>query len=168
MKRPAFLTLFLLTGAVTALAAQEQQNDKKLQQKQQPDSKAADLLANVAKNMKAAEERLKQQDPGDTTRKIQRDIVDDLEELIKQNEKSKSGAKSSKKMQSGAKNSGEKSSQKQQGADKQEGAQEKDGQKPEEKDGHGKAKGAEDDAVDDDRFRVEFVGGTQQLEQIRM
>jgi hypothetical protein len=48
------------------------------------EDKSKELLERVAKNLEAAEDRLKQRDPGDKTRDIQADIVKDLDELIKQ------------------------------------------------------------------------------------
>src|SRR5262245_25524139 len=93
-----FVTFALLSAGVTALAAREQPpgNDRK-----GPADAAPDLVARVAKNMQTAEKRLRDTDPGDETRKIQRDIVDDLEEMIKQNAKSQGGggSKSSKQQQ---------------------------------------------------------------------
>jgi hypothetical protein len=50
------------------------------------DSKAKELLGRVAKNMGASEDRLKNQDPGAETRKIQDQIVKDLDELIKKSQ----------------------------------------------------------------------------------
>lgn len=42
------------------------------------------VLERINKNMKASEDRLKNKDPGDSTRQIQKDIVKDLDSLIKQ------------------------------------------------------------------------------------
>jgi hypothetical protein len=52
---------------------------------------SAEIMARIAKDMKSSVERLDQTDPGDVTRKIQGDIVDGLDELIKQNTKSQGG-----------------------------------------------------------------------------
>jgi hypothetical protein len=46
-----------------------------------------EILARIAKNLEAAEDRLKNQDPGKQTSKIQGDIVKDLDELLKQQQK---------------------------------------------------------------------------------
>jgi hypothetical protein len=50
-----------------------------------------DTVARVAKDMQAAEQRLGKSDPGDETRKLQRDVIDGLDDLIKQNTKPQSG-----------------------------------------------------------------------------
>ncbi len=87
MNQPRILSLLSVLAVAAALAAQEpQQGDK-----QAGDKGKEDAAARVAKNMKAAEERLKMADPGDVTRKIQRDVVDGLDEMIKQNDKSQGG-----------------------------------------------------------------------------
>jgi hypothetical protein len=93
-----FLALALITGLTVAQERPPQKKDKK-----EPDDKATNLVARVAKDMQAAEERLKKTDPGDLTRKVQRDVVDGLEELIKQNSKqdNESGSGKSGKMQDG-------------------------------------------------------------------
>jgi len=102
MKMPhAFLTVALLAGLTAALAAQQPPPENKNQK--EADYSSKDILARVAKDFQAAEERLKKIDPGDVTRKIQRDIVDGLDELIKQDSKSQAGAGdgASNKMQGG-------------------------------------------------------------------
>jgi hypothetical protein len=43
-----------------------------------------ELIARLHKNMDASEDRLAKRDPGDATRDIQKDILKDLDELIKQ------------------------------------------------------------------------------------
>jgi hypothetical protein len=100
--RLPFLTLALLTGLAAALAAQEQQPAGK--DKKETDDKARDTVARVAKDMQTAEQRLKKTDPGEVTRKIQRDVVDGLDELIKQSgspQGGSGGGKSSKKQDAG-------------------------------------------------------------------
>jgi hypothetical protein len=42
-----------------------------------------EILARLAQNLEAAEERLRQQDPGEQTRRLQEQIVKDLDELLK-------------------------------------------------------------------------------------
>jgi hypothetical protein len=150
MNHPPVLRLLLVMAVGTTLAAQEPQQgqggkgdavDKGKDQQ--------DLAARVAKNMKASEERLKKTDPGDVTRKIQRDIVDDLDEMIKQNDKSKGGSgksgQRSKRNQSGGQTGGDPSS----GLDKQP-SNPKDGQRDdargqENDKEHGTAKGGNKD-----------------------
>jgi hypothetical protein len=157
MKHPCLFALALATALATALCAQDQPppgkegGGKDEVKKGDKADKARDIIANVAKNMKAAEERLQQKDPGDVTRKIQRDIIDDLDELIKQNAKSAGGgsSKKSSKDQGGSKD-GKKDNQNkkdQGGKDQQPGG--KDGQQDSKMgdDGDnqtGKAKGRED------------------------
>jgi hypothetical protein len=93
MKTPrTFWSLVVLTALAATVAGQDQPPPDKDKGKG-PDDKSADLVSRVAKNMQAAEKRLKDTDPGDETRKIQRDIIDDLDELIKQNKKGQSGSK---------------------------------------------------------------------------
>jgi hypothetical protein len=53
---------------------------------QGPDEQTKELLARVAKNMETSEDRLKKQDPSEKTRKIQDQIVKDLDELIKKSQ----------------------------------------------------------------------------------
>jgi hypothetical protein len=85
------------------------------------EDKTKDLLARVAKNMEAAEDRLKNQDPGDQTQKIQDDIVKDLTELLKQQQKQQqqqqSSSSSSSSQSKGSK--GSKSAQNQKGSKSQ-------------------------------------------------
>jgi len=83
------LSLALLTSLVAALTAQDRLPDAKDKKDQIDTSK--DVVARVAKDMRSAEERLKKNDPGDLTRKIQRDVVDGLDEMIKQTSKSQGG-----------------------------------------------------------------------------
>ena len=45
-----------------------------------------EIVARLHKNMQSSEERLAQKDPGDGTREIQKDILKDLDELIKQSQ----------------------------------------------------------------------------------
>jgi hypothetical protein len=45
-----------------------------------------ELVTRLHKNMQASEDRLGQKDPGDATREIQKDILKDLDELIKQSQ----------------------------------------------------------------------------------
>ncbi len=90
MKLPRlFLMLAVLAGVASALSAQDQPPPAK--DKKEPDAKADNVVARVAKDMQVAEDRLKKADPGDVTRKIQRNIVDGLDELIKQNSQSPNG-----------------------------------------------------------------------------
>jgi len=144
-----FVTFALLSAGVTALAAREQPpgNDPK-----GPADAAPDLVARVAKNMQTAEKRLRDTDPGDETRKVQRDIVDDLEEMIKQNTKSQGGggSKSSKQQKAGQqKNAGAKggSNDPKQGPKGAAGGAEKDGDPKagEDQGNHGQAKGGKDE-----------------------
>ena len=58
----------------------------------EPDGKdaaeeAKEALARAAKNMRASQERLARRDPGEGTRQIQRDILQDLDSLIKQSQR---------------------------------------------------------------------------------
>ena len=80
------LTVGLALVLATALTAQDPQPSAKKKA-----AEPTDVVARVAKDMQSAEDRLKKTDPGDVTRKIQRDIIDGLDELIKQNTKSQSG-----------------------------------------------------------------------------
>jgi hypothetical protein len=132
MKRPVFWTFLLITAAATALAAQEQQPagnkqeqpgaDKK-DDKKQPVDKTKEIMTRLAKNLAAVEELLKKPDPGDETRKLQRDIIDDLDELIKQQSKSQGGGGGAKSKKDQQKQDGSKGGQK----DKNDNS--KDGQK---------------------------------------
>jgi hypothetical protein len=152
MNSTRLLSLFFVTALAAAVAAQEPQpGDKKAGDDKGKEQQ--DLTARVAKNMKAAEERLKKSDPGDATRKIQRDIVDDLEEMIKQNEKAQGGGGS--KMVKKWKMDQGKSEQSQKGSkdQPQEGQQgeQKQGNEPADKD-RGKAKsGNKDDGQGKDK-----------------
>ena len=98
-----FVLLVFAVALASTLAAQERQPAAK--GKKEPVAESADAVARVAKDMQVAEDRLKKADPGDVTRKIQRNIIDGLDELIKQNTKSPSsgggGASKSGKTQSG-------------------------------------------------------------------
>jgi hypothetical protein len=85
MKRPLFWTLLMTAVAATALAAQEPQPGGDKGEKKDLVDKSKDIMTRLAKNLAIVENKLKKVDPGDETRKIQRDIIDDLEELIKQN-----------------------------------------------------------------------------------
>lgn len=51
------------------------------------EDKTAELIARIHKNMESSRERLDQKDPGNNTRQLQRDIVQDLDELIEQQKK---------------------------------------------------------------------------------
>ncbi len=51
------------------------------------EDKTAELVARIHKNMEASRDRLDQKDPGNNTRQLQRDIVQDLDELIEQQKK---------------------------------------------------------------------------------
>jgi hypothetical protein len=51
-----------------------------------PEQVIKEILDRIGKNMRAAEERLKAKDSGDGTQQVQRDIVQDLDKLIKQEE----------------------------------------------------------------------------------
>ena len=48
-----------------------------------PKEKPVEILKRILTGMESAEARLKKHDPGDQTRKIQRDVVKDLDDLIK-------------------------------------------------------------------------------------
>jgi hypothetical protein len=148
MNHQRTLSVLFVVALATALAAQEPQPGDK--DKKGPDPKGKDqqdLVARVAKNMKAAEERLKNADPGDVTRKIQRDVVDDLDEMIKQNDKSQSG-KSGQKSKRNSSSKGGGTSDTKSGFDQQPDnpndgqGEEKDQQGP---DKHGTAKGGKKD-----------------------
>jgi hypothetical protein len=52
-----------------------------------PAEEAKEALARAAKNMRASEERLAKRDPGEGTRQIQRDVLLDLDSLIKQTQR---------------------------------------------------------------------------------
>jgi hypothetical protein len=122
---PLLATLALWAGLTVVAASQDQkrpdQKDQKGPEKQAPDSKAQEILARVSRNMESAEDRLKKSDPGDVTRKIQRDIVDDLDELIKQSKQQQQGGGGGGKADKFTKSS-KKSSSKQSGQDKQDSA----------------------------------------------
>jgi hypothetical protein len=105
MKWPKLLLRVMASGVCLlavwltfALGGQQQPAQK--QSKKDGEGQPRDVVARVAKDLQMAEERLKKTDPGDLTRKIQRDVVDGLDELIKQNSKSESegGAGASGKM----------------------------------------------------------------------
>jgi hypothetical protein len=159
MNHQRILGLLFVTALATAVAAQEPQpGDKK-----GPDDKGKDqpdLAARVAKNMKAAEERLKKTDPGDVTRKIQRDIVDDLDEMIKQNNKAQGGGGGKSSQKTKRKQSQDKSDGKA-GPDSQDGQSQqgdpKDQEGPEQL---GKAKGGKkDDGQGKDKDKGEGKNG---------
>lgn len=63
-------------------------DDKKLDAKDVPpiatQEKPEEIIKRIKENMDKSASRLKEKDPGDKTRKIQRDIVHDLDELINQ------------------------------------------------------------------------------------
>jgi hypothetical protein len=85
--RHVFGTLTVLAALATALTAQQPAPQGK-----NPDGKSPEsVIARIARDMQAAEQRLKKTDTGELTRKIQRDVVDGLDELIKQNEQSQNG-----------------------------------------------------------------------------
>jgi hypothetical protein len=58
--------------------------DEPAQQKAEAELK--ELIARLHKNMQSSEERLAKKDSGDGTREIQKDILNDLDELIKQSQ----------------------------------------------------------------------------------
>jgi hypothetical protein len=79
------------------------------------EDKEQELLARVAKNMEASDTRLKKEDPGEDTRKIQDDILKDLDELIKkQQDQDNQKNQQNQKDQQNQKNQGAKGGQKQQ------------------------------------------------------
>src|SRR5271163_3937373 len=97
MNHARIISLLFTLALGTMLAAQEPQPpQKKGAGEGEGEAAKEEVAARVAKNMKAAEERLKKTDPGDVTRKIQRDVVDGLDELIKQNEQAQGGKSSQK------------------------------------------------------------------------
>jgi hypothetical protein len=139
MKWPNLALRMMASGACLVavwltLALGGQQQPAQKQGKKDGEAPPQDVVARVAKDLQMAEARLKKTDPGDLTRKIQRDVVDGLDELIKQNSKSESegGAGASGKMkksgaqkQSGGSKTGEgndkgASQEKQQGPSKAE------------------------------------------------
>lgn len=109
MKRPFFWTFLTIAVTITALAAQEQQPPTAKGDKKEAGDKSQDIMAKLGKDLAAAEERLKKADPGEETRKIQKEIVDLLDELIKQNKQSSSGGGGSKSKKSSQQQSGSKS-----------------------------------------------------------
>jgi hypothetical protein len=62
---------------------------------QDPEQDPKEILARITKNMKASEDRLAKKDPSEATREIQRDIVKDLDSLIKQSQQSSNSSSSS-------------------------------------------------------------------------
>ena len=54
------------------------------QARKKAEEELKEIVARLHKNMQASEDRLGQKDPGDGTREIQKDILKDLDELIKQ------------------------------------------------------------------------------------
>jgi hypothetical protein len=56
------------------------------QARQKAEAELKEIVARLHKNMQASEDRLGQKDPGDGTREIQKDILKDLDELIKQSQ----------------------------------------------------------------------------------
>jgi hypothetical protein len=99
------------------------------------DDKAKDLLARVAKNLEAAEDRLKNQDPGDHTQKLQDEVVKDLTELLKQQQKQQQqqqqqSASSSSSQSKGGTKGGKKMSRRPKGAKDNSSQQAKAGQQP--------------------------------------
>src|SRR5207253_10395404 len=52
---------------------------------------ASKIIERLNKNMESSEDRLNKKDPGEDTRKIQGDIIKDLDELIKQQSKGEGG-----------------------------------------------------------------------------
>jgi hypothetical protein len=56
------------------------------QARQKAEAEIKELIARLHKNMQASEDRLGQKDPGDATREIQKDILKDLDELLKQSQ----------------------------------------------------------------------------------
>jgi hypothetical protein len=103
MKTIPLISTFALWTGLALLAVGQ---DPRPQEKKEDGGQKLDTLAKVAKNMESSEDRLKKADPGDVTRKIQRDIVDLLDELIKQNnQQSGQGGKSDKFSKSKSKSS---------------------------------------------------------------
>jgi hypothetical protein len=86
---PIVSAMVLWSGLALIAAGQNPQPPNKKDQGE--GDQKLDTLAKVAKNMESSEDRLKKADPGDVTRKIQRDIVDLLDELIKQNNQPQGG-----------------------------------------------------------------------------
>jgi hypothetical protein len=108
MNKPVQLLAPVMSiGLISALlAGQEQPPTGK--DKKEPNGGAESIIARVAKDMQTAQDRLKKSDPGDATRKIQRNIVDGLDELIKQNSMAQGGGGTSTKVKTRAqKQSGE-------------------------------------------------------------
>jgi hypothetical protein len=110
-----------------------------------PDAQTKELLARVAKNMGASEDRLKNQDPGTKTRQIQDEIVKDLDDLIKKaQQQQQSSSTSSSSSGGGGSSSQSASSQRSQGqASKQQknnGTQQKPQSDGEKKKGAGEQK----------------------------
>jgi len=64
-----------------------------------------ELLDRVAKNMRDSEDRLAKKDTGDSTRQVQRDIVKDLDALIRQEQQSSQQQNQQQNQQQGAKKS---------------------------------------------------------------
>jgi hypothetical protein len=61
-------------------------SDDEADEPQVPQEDEQEVLARVSKNMRASEERLGNKELGDGTRQVQRDIVKDLDELIRQSQ----------------------------------------------------------------------------------
>ena len=158
MNRRVGLTLLTSALTVAMLAAQEEPppNDqpgaKKTEQKKgkpavrelekkppRPEPATGEdvkkIIERLNKNMDTSEERLQKKDPGDETRKVQTDIVKDLDELIKQQSQSPSGggggggsasassqqSKGSKSSSGGSSSGGEQSGQSAKGGGKSKG-----------------------------------------------
>jgi hypothetical protein len=65
----------------------EKDKDKKGGEKDDEAKKAKELVTRIAKGMQQSEKRLGEKDPRETTQQIQRDVVKDIDELIKQMQK---------------------------------------------------------------------------------
>ena len=160
MKRPKLL-LRVMAGGVCLLAVWltfalggQQPPPAQKQSKKDGEGQPRDVVARVAKDLQMAEERLKKTDAGDLTRKIQRDVVDGLDELIKQNSNSESdgGAGASGKMKkSGAQkqSGGSKTSDaNDKGASQQKQQGPSNADKTDEQQTHGQAKGGKGEGTE--------------------
>jgi hypothetical protein len=67
-------------------AKAEESKEKAEKEAAELEQKIQELTHRVSKNLRLAEDRLDKKDPGESTQQVQRDIVEDLDELIKQTE----------------------------------------------------------------------------------
>jgi len=88
-----------------------------------PAEEARQALARAAKNMRASEERLGKKDPGEGTRQIQRDILDDLDSLIKQTQRQQQQQQQQQQSNPSAKSRGPREQRQPQGTGKMRGQQ---------------------------------------------